>query len=360
MIVNWLLTRRCNKRCSYCGLVQEPKCKEFKSIDQVNANELSFMDVYDSILGLNRLYKQDEMFHIFYGGEPFLKTGFKDFLKRVNQSETNIMYTVITNASLLHSKNGVIDTFEHAGMYKGLTVSLDPGIMEDHNSWNDVKNNAAMNLLKYNQDHHMTNDMVVECVITKENIKHSKKFFDMMKDQYPEVMISVSFYDYPKNEFYDFALNNATAGEDYNNKLRCYPEDKEVIKLKKLLLSNQYNIHLGTSEAFIDSLIRSASSTYYCSLIHPPTRDTKIPQFKTLTVDADGELRLCLRIAGRTKLYIHELFNRAISFDTIKNNAMELYEALYSEYRRRCSGCAWTCPMMDDSYNSFMDVAHKQ
>jgi len=359
MIVNWLLTRRCNKRCSYCGLVKDPVCKEFKSIDTVNFNELSFNDVYESILGLYRLYKQDEVFHIFYGGEPFLKIGFKDFLKRVNESEFNIMYTVITNASLIHSKNGVIDTFKHAGKYKGLTVSLDPMVMESMDSWNDIKNNNALNLLELNQEYNFTDDMVVECVITKENIKYSTKFFDMMKEKFPEVSISVSFYDYPKNEFYDFALNEATAGKEYNNKLRCYPEDKEVLKLKRLLKSNQYNIHLGNSESFIDSLIRSASSTYYCSLVHPPTRDTKLPNFKTLTVDADGELRLCLRIAGRTKKYIQSLFNRDVSYDKIQANAYELYDALYSDYRRMCKGCAWTCPMMDESASSFNDVAHK-
>ncbi len=287
-----------------------------------------------------------------------MKVGFKDFLKRVNESEFNIMYTVITNASLLHSKNGVIDTFNHAGKYKGLTVSLDPMVME-MNTWNDVKNNSAMQLLKVNQELKMTDDMVVECVITKENIKYAGKFFEMMKSDYPEVSISVSFYDYPKNENYDFALNETTKGEDYNEKLRCYPDDREVLKLKRLLKSKQYNIHLGNSDEFIDTVIQGSSSNYYCSLIHPVNKDTMIPQFKTLTIDADGELRLCLRIAGRTKLFIHDLFNRKLSYRDIKDNSFALYESLYQEYRKRCTGCAWTCPMMDANAASFDDVSHK-
>ena len=359
MIVNWLLTRRCNRRCSFCGIVHDPMNKSLKKIKDITYNEINLSDVFYSILAMNRVYGSENLFHIFYGGEPFLKEGFNDFIKCINDYKDNIMYTVITNASMPEK---VLECYKHAGQYKGLTVSLDPMIMETDHIVNKVKNTAAFQLLDLNKDKKLTNDMVVECMFDRNNIKYAKEFFDMMNVFYPDVTISVSFYDYPKSLDYDFALNK-DATTDFIESMRVFPRDKNVINLKKLISSGKYNIHLGRSKKFIESVIKTCDSTYYCGLVHPVDESNKdeVVKFKTLTIDADGEFRLCLRVSGKSGLYVGDIFNVAYSKEELNENIKKLYFNLYDEnYTKYCRGCSWTCPMMDEYASEQSDVAHNQ
>lgn len=361
MIVNWLITRKCNKRCSYCGIVHDPTNEYFKKISDINKNEKDFDTILESIEGMNKVYPKDTLFHIFYGGEPFIKPGFSKFIKAIN--EMNIMYTVITNGSL---PDKVVETFELAGKYKGLTVSLDPMVMETTNtSFNEIKNNNALNILKMNQEKDLTDDMVIECVFDAKNIKYAKPFFDMMSKEYPEVSCSVSVYDYPKNDYYDFA-SNPTTDDDYMNSMRLKPLDPEVMDLFNMLhqkaKSGEYNIHLGKDKDFMTKVNSTVDSTYMCELAYQDDIGNMLKpvQFKTLTVDADGEFRLCLRIAGTNKKTAMDIFGGNKSASDIVFATHALYESLMMSYKTMCKGCAWTCPMMDEHWNELSDVAHNQ
>jgi MoaA/NifB/PqqE/SkfB family radical SAM enzyme len=360
MIVNWLLTRRCNRRCSYCGIVHDPKRKSLKKIKDINDKEISLDMVYDSILAMNRVHNPKNLFHIFYGGEPFLKEGFTDFLKRVNKNE-DIYYTVITNGTM---QKELIETFHEIGKYRGLTVSLDPMVMEKAaKSFNDVKNNSGLEVLKLNKELNLTDDMVIECVFDKQNIKYAKDFLDMMKKEYPEVSISISFYDYPKNENYDFALN-PTATSEYIKSMRLSSFDKEVNDLFRMLQEGDYNIHLGKNENFLEELRKSADSEYFCKLtkngLYKCDDEKSIPDFKTLTIDADGEFRLCLRVAGRSDKHVHKIYDNKASTDELIENIKILSLTLAVIYSKECEGCAWSCPMMDEYWDDENKVSHNQ
>jgi len=361
MILNWLITRKCNRRCSYCGIVHDPKHKDFKKISDINKNEKPLSEVYDGIMQMMEIYPSEKLFHIFYGGEPFLKPGFTEFIKDINKVD-GLMYTVITNGSL---KDEVIETFKVAGKYKGLTVSLDPMIMNEANkSFNDVKNNNALDLLRLNQELVLTDDMVVECVFDKQNLEYTIPFLDMMSKEYPEVTISISVYDYPKNDYYDFALND-TATPEYIKSMRLRPLNDKVlgtfIAIRKGVDSGKYKIHLGDDEEFVDKVNSTVDSTYMCELAYSNSINDllKPVEFKTLTIDADGEFRLCLRIAGTNKLTLMDIFGPHSKAELI-NNTHKLYDSLKVSYDKMCKGCAWTCPMMDEHWNDLSDVAHTQ
>jgi MoaA/NifB/PqqE/SkfB family radical SAM enzyme len=356
MIVNWLLTRRCNRRCSYCGIVHDPQKKSLKKISDINENETDLETVYDTIVTMNRVHDPKNLFHIFYGGEPFLKEGFTDFLKKVNDDK-DVFYTVITNGTM---QKELIETFKIIGKYRGLTVSLDPMVMEKGaKSFNDIKNNSGLEVLKLNKELNLTDDMVIECVFDKQNIKYSKDFLNMMKKEYPDVSISISFYDYPKNINYDFALNPTTTPE-YIESMRLHSNDKEVCDLFELLSKGEYNIHLGKSEKFLNELKASADSGYFCNIIKDSKKDDEVPNFKTLTIDADGEFRLCLRVAGRSNQYAYKIYDKEASTPELRDNLKMLSLSLLMLYANECEGCAWSCPMMDDYWDEETKVSHNQ
>ena len=73
-IVNWLLTRRCNLDCSYCAITKNYKNKpsEYFDITHYYKNEMSTEYVIE---GLRRFKEHNSnCFHLFYGGEPLLRT----------------------------------------------------------------------------------------------------------------------------------------------------------------------------------------------------------------------------------------------------------------------------------------------
>lgn len=364
MIVNWLLTRKCNRRCSYCGIVSDPKNAKLSRISEINNNEMTFETIVDSIHGMNMVYNPNTLFHIFYGGEPFLKPGFSDFINTINRDMPNVNYTVITNGSL---RNNIVECFQKAGKFKGLTVSLDPMIMESDNVFNDIKNNNGFEVLKMNQEMGLTDDMVVECVLDKRNIKYSSDFLNFMHEHFPEVSISISVYDFPKNEEYDFALNDL-ATKEYIDSMRLYPLEKHTHEaftdIHDFASKLGYNIHLGNSKEFLNKIQVACDSTYMCKICHSDNDKYEAPKFKTLTIDADGRFRLCLRIAGRPRINVRDVFgnfkNDIRCEETIIKRANVLKDDLLSNYNEYCKGCAWTCPMMDEHWKDPTDVAHGQ
>ena len=353
MVVNHILTRKCNRRCASCGIVHDPLCVKYKKINEINSKELSFSKVLDNVKNINNHFGADKVFHIFYGGEPFVKPGFDEFLKQVNELG-NVKYTVITNATLVDE---VVRVRNYAGKYNGLSCSLDPLVMDESNELNDVKNNDAVVLMKHNQSLDLTDDMVVECVFDNQNIKYTEAFMDFMHDNFPEVSISLSVYDYPKNAYYDFA-SNPGANEEFMKKMRLDPSADNVKDafniIRKGIKSGKYNIHMGGSEKFINLIESTCNSSYMCA----PVRGSKNDMFTTLTIDANGELRLCLRIAGNVNMYANDVFTS--NTDDTNKNIKQLASSLLEEQETKCSGCAWSCMMMDTFWDETVDLSHGQ
>ena len=94
-IVSWLLTRRCNLKCSYCRISRGYKDKpsEYPSLKRLYEEEMDLMYILETL----RRFKSHnpDAFHIFYGGEPLLREDLPDIITFCNMH--NIQYTIITN-----------------------------------------------------------------------------------------------------------------------------------------------------------------------------------------------------------------------------------------------------------------------
>ena len=111
---------------------------------------------------------------------------------------------------------------------------------------------------------------------------------------------------------------------------------------------------MGKANGFIDLIKDTCDSSYHCNIVY----EEDPISFPTLTIDADGEFRLCLRISGNVGFYTKDIFRDNI--ENTKEALRFLATALRREYLRCCKGCAWSCPMMDTFWDDKVDVSHGQ
>lgn len=96
-IVSWLLTRRCNLHCSYCRISRNYKKfpQAYPNLKHYEQDEMKTEDIIEALKKLKQ--HNSNAFHIFYGGEPFLRTDLPQIINFCNKEEIN--YTIITNNS---------------------------------------------------------------------------------------------------------------------------------------------------------------------------------------------------------------------------------------------------------------------
>lgn len=104
------VTDRCNLRCRYC-MPREVKFIPHKDI--LRYEEIEQLIALSSELGISKVRLT--------GGEPFVRKGFTDFLKRVHWNNPGLDLRVTTNGTLL---NPVLDEVVRAGV-QVLNISLD-------------------------------------------------------------------------------------------------------------------------------------------------------------------------------------------------------------------------------------------
>jgi hypothetical protein len=138
-----------------------------------------------------------------------------------------------------------------------------------------------------------------------------------------DIYSDITFVDIAKTNFYDFS--NVT-NPDFLI--------KPTLKLAKIfleLLESDYLIHM--KDYLLPLMFDTLPSNFDCGLEN---------RVHNVTVDADGTMRLCLRIRGVLTPHIHvsELFdlNGAVSKD--------YYDLLCVDKRRYCKLCNHSCLMM--------------
>jgi len=332
-IVNWLLTRYCNLKCNYCGIIRHPVYEindretiRYPSLLHYANNPISPETVINSL----REFKSFNpyCFHIFYGGEPFLYTGLSDILKFCN--DNNIYYTVITNNTLDMQKR-MYEILKDIKYYQGISASVDPIIYSDNphiqNSDRYKKSVLGLESLKKIKKDKICDDLVAEITLDKYNIDYIYRLAEDLTKH--GIFSSLTFIDIKKSPYYDFS--NIT---DKNYLL--HKSDELYNKLSELIDAG-FLIHMG--EELIDRVFD----------ILPDNLDCELEKFNhNLTIDADGSIRLCLRIKGieTPKYNISEYFDKF----------SEIHKALINDKKNYCKGCCWTCPIMskltvDDDFN---------
>lgn len=335
-IVNVLLTRRCNLRCSYCRLVRdyEDMPLVYNDMKYYYRNELTG-DQWISII--NRIIKNNpKAFFIFYGGEPFL---YDDLWKIINHCNKNkIYYTIISNNTDVVQEK-IKDVFDKVGIFRGFTSSVDPiavsqvneqlRFKEENKDRNAILNKSINGLrrLVEMKTRGMVEDAVAEITVMKSTVKY---LYDTVKILTANgIYASITTLDDPKNDYYDFANVN-----DLSEMVEPTEEVKSMfdkIKNDKTLL-----VHMPD---MLDNIFNVLPSNYHCSL----DKDVH-----NLTIDSNGRCRLCLRINGSKTKDIP--FNDVIDEDGKITSKFK--KAIATDYNNYCNGCNWTCVLMSSTFSN--------
>ena len=334
-IVNWLLTRRCNLKCDYCAIVKnyENMPDEYPQMSHYIKNEMTTTDVID---GLTRFKEHNpDAFHIFYGGEPMLRKDLATIINFCNKE--NIHYTIISNNT--HEIQPMITKlFEDCDEIKGFTASVDPVLQSDSSFDRIRKSREGFNSLVKMHDY--VTDVVAEITVMNENIN---TLYSLVQNlSHNGINSDITFIDIAKSPYYDFS--NIT---DTNLLVR------QTAKLAQQfqLLSDDNEIDVHMKRVLIPAIWD----------ILPSNMDCKIEEnLHNVSVDADGTIRLCLRIRG---VYTPNLVTLKNLFSDSTNEVHPIsYSAIKRDKEKYCKLCNHTCHIMskyiDDNNLGPADLVH--
>jgi MoaA/NifB/PqqE/SkfB family radical SAM enzyme len=330
-IVNWLLTRRCNLRCDYCGIIRDVSSHSLKkSINYFIKNEME-CDYVIRVLKMFKLHNPD-CFHIFYGGEPFLRDDLSEIIEFCNKE--GIHYTIITN-NTDEIQNRIEDLIsKHKVM--GLTSSVDPGIFvytdeRDHEFKKSLE--GFKNLIKYKE---FVPDVVAEITITNDTVGYLYRLVETLSKS--GITSSITALDINKSEYYDFS--NIT-----DTKQLVHRSDELTKQFNKIRDNLDLRVHM---KEILPKLWEILPSNLDCKLedgLH------------NITIDADGSVRLCLRIGGKytpTHVMAHSLFARNTNCKLISPFALL---CIHKDKKELCKLCNHTCQIMSMCDN-VEDIVH--
>jgi MoaA/NifB/PqqE/SkfB family radical SAM enzyme len=324
-IVNWLLTRKCNLHCDYCAIVKDyhNKPKEYPDMKHYIKNE---MDTTTVINGLAKFKKHNpNCFHIFYGGEPLLRKDLAEILRFCNRH--NIYYTVISN-NTEEIQPLIKKLVNDVGEIKGFTASIDPIIVDSNTLLSDRLRKSKQGFEFLLEMKEFCKDVVAEITVLQEDQHLLYKLVKSLSSY--GINSDITFVDIAKNPYYDFS--NIISPQSLV--LRT-PE--LAYQMMELLVNDSVDVHMK------DYLI---PATY---AILPSNMDCKIEEnLHNVSIDADGSVRLCLRIRGvKTPQYVN-VFDLIDADGSINKIAHRLIQEDKAEY---CELCNHTCHLMSKYIN---------
>lgn len=317
-IANWLLTRKCNLRCDYCAIVRDYKNKpeEYPDMKHYFEKEMSTETVIEGLRKF-QLHNPD-MFHIFYGGEPLLRKDLSEIVEYANKQ--NIHYTIISN-NTPEIRPLIEKLFEKVGKISGFTASIDPifsSEAKDHRTIKSVNGFKSLARLKK-----YVNDVVGEITITNDTVPNIYELVKMLSEK--GINSDVTFVDIAKSPYYDFS--NVT-----NEKELVQISGKLGEQLQKLWYDTSLDIHM--KQILIPEMWNTLPSNMDCEI-------EKI--LHNVSIDADGTIRLCLRIRGVET-------PETISLDNLINNRgvinSEAIGTIARDKKNFCKLCNHTCQIM--------------
>jgi MoaA/NifB/PqqE/SkfB family radical SAM enzyme len=339
-IVNWLLTRKCNLECDYCAIVRNYSIMPlpYPKISHYIENEMSTKTVLDGLEAFKR--HNPNAFHIFYGGEPLLR---KDLPTIVNYcNEENIHYTIISNNTPKIQK--LIDRLISDTDYiAGFTSSVDPVFNEIGADEDRIRKSVeGLKRLKIIQELGYAKDVVAEITV----MNHNVHLLHQLVSELSQVGIysDITFVDVSKNPYYDFSNVR-----DYGTLV--YPSFEVASILYELMKDESLLIHM--KDVLIPEMFNTLPSNMDCHLeqgVH------------NVSVDADGTLRLCLRIRGTvtpSEVHLSNMFD--------ENDPTKLSDkvacSIKKDKKRLCHMCNHSCLIMsrhiNDTEEGEDDLVHK-
>jgi len=315
MILNLLVTRICNLSCNYCRITkyytnipkEYPRLKYYIGF---NKSYKYFMDFIDFL----KRYDND-LFVLIYGGEPTLYNDFHLLIKSLY--EKNVPSSVITNAMYPENVKKV------EPYLVGLTVSLDPNSIDKSRN---IKSDYGLEMLKSYKNNNRL-DKVAEVVVDKTNYKNIYSIVNLALEN--NFRISVSIIEEPLNNYYDFAEKN------YNKNSLLLNKD-QILEFREIIndIKGKYPEILVNPKG-IEHVLSSSNGIVKCGY----------KNLNSLTMDADGSIRNCLRLRGTETPTID--VEKYIKSDDYNGFINEYIEKRKLDIRKYCEGCSWTCMYME-------------
>jgi len=332
-ICNLLLTRRCNLKCSYCSLTRNylNKPPEYPDMNYYHQNEMSTEYVIEVLRRLKSHNK--DIFVICYGGEPLLRNDLPEIVNYMNKE--NINYTIITNnTETIQPK--LEKLIKETDYIQGLSSSVDPLVVATDRGSDRYKKcvSGFNNLIKYKGK---IRDLVAEMTIDNNNVEYMYDLVHMLHDN--GINTDITFIDIAKSNYYDFS--NVT---DKNLLVQPTKELKE--QLDKII-DEKLDVHMAA-----ELLPRIYD-------ILPANLDCGIEKnVHNISVDADGTMRLCLRVRGidTPKLKLTDYISEEGEIKpTLKEN-------ISKDKLTYCKHCNHTCLLMSqllqESEGKVNDLIH--
>lgn len=331
-IVNWLLTRRCNLHCDYCRIVKNYKTKppEYPDMKHYIDNEMSTDTVIE---GLRKLKLHNpNVFNILYGGEPLLRLDLPDIINYCNDQK--IHYTVISN-NTEKIQPLMENLFLQVSHLEGFTASIDPIIYQNVN--NDIFKKSIRGVQKLTEYTDVIKDVVAEITVTNENIDY---LYLLVKDLTKlGINSDITFVDISKSPYYDFS--------DVEDDSILVRKDKKVRDIINRIIDEKLNVHMR--ETLLTRIYDILPSELDCEL----DKD-----FHNLCVDADGSIRLCLRVRG---VSTPENFTLENILDHDGNLNEYIGHSINFDKTKFCTKCNHSCYIMskiisddEDNYNNLV------
>lgn len=337
-IVNWLLTRKCNLKCDYCAIVRDYEAKPYRYPDMSHyiKNEMTTEVVLETLKKLK--VHNPNIFHIFYGGEPLLRPDLPDIINYCNDNE--IYYTIISNNTpeiqpLLKKLFNKVDHIE------GFTSSVDPIFNEIGVNEDSVKKSIeGLKRLKEIQAAGSVKDVVAEITVMNHNQHLLYKLVSDLSDE--EIYSDITFVDIAKSPYYDFSNVK-------DKSVLVKPSFYLSVMFQALLIDDALLIHM--KDLLLPEMFDTLPSNFDCELengIH------------NLTIDADGSIRLCLRIRGIST----PTFNVDYLFDQTYPELISsgVFNAIKADKEQYCKLCNHSCLMMskyiDETNKEVDDLVH--
>lgn len=327
-IINWLLTRRCNLSCNYCAIVKNYRNKpaDYPDINHYIKNEMST----EYILNILTLFKKHnpDAFHILYGGEPMLRKDLPDIINFCNDND--IHYTIISN-NTPEIQPLIKKLFENTDYIQGFTSSVDPIFNSNESLGYDrvTKSIEGFKQLVEIKKQGRIKDVVAEVTVMKHNVHH---LFDLVETlDLQGINSDITFIDIAKNPYYDFSNIS-------DEKLLVTKDDAET--QLTMLFKSDLDIHM--KDILLPKIYRALPSNMDCKI------DEKL---HNVTIDADGSVRLCLRIRGilaPSQLKAEDLFNK----NDIKQISPFAHMCIIKDKEEYCKLCNHTCQLMSQIIDS--------
>lgn len=338
-IVNWILTRKCNLNCDYCAIVKDYIYKPslYPNMSHYIKNEMPTSLI---IAGLRAFkYHNPNIFHIFYGGEPLLR---KDLPLIINYCNANsIAYTIISNNTPEIQKY-IKRLFEETDRIEGFTSSVDPVLLKGEKVEDSIKKSIeGLKRLKEIQQKGKVKDVVAEITVMNHN-KHL--LYDLVKElSQNDIYSDITFVDIAKTPYYDFSNVR-----DPEKLVMPTDELKEIFEK----LNNDQSLLIHMKDVLLPQMFKTLPSNFDCHIednIH------------NLTIDADGSVRLCLRIRGTVTPSVLNLDN-LFSKTEVGKLSDTLQNAIFIDKNVQCRLCNHSCLMMskhiDESEEGEDDLIH--